>query len=239
MTGRLRHRSNDRPRRLLRASPVVLSLAACLACAPAPPDPVQVVERYFAWVGRDPVRVLPLLSDAYHRSHGLTVAKLENFSWGHRTYIDPERATGANPDLAAVDAERGIDGARFAWLMIQIAPNFQQLARQLEYQVVGSRVDGDRATVDVRIGRAIGFRQRFELSRDPDVGRWRIDGATQEGVVRSTSYLAFIAMPAEPMMRYVSNALGLDQGNRSYLRSRSRRRAIERARERARAGAGD
>jgi hypothetical protein len=164
----------------------LLLLALALACGRAPETPQGVVARYFACLGRDPVRSLELLSPAFHAAHGLRL--------------------GAGVDPAA--ARDPVAAARVAWLSVQRPAAFQQGALGLAAEIVDVREEDASAEVRARVlpVRGAAFVQRFELSRADD--RWRIDAVVQEQVGPQSRLAAFVAHPTEAGRRALAGALG-------------------------------
>lgn len=165
--------------RALRAAFAFVLLAACGA---PPSTPSDVVAAYFADLGRDPIRMLPLTTDAYHSAHGLWIV-----------------ASG----------EPRVDRNQVAWLAIQNRADFEQLARGLVATPRDASEQGDVASVAVRVAPAKGpaFVQRFQLVRAGPTAAWRIDAVEQSGVDRGNAMAAFVAHPTEIARRALEQAL--------------------------------
>jgi hypothetical protein len=164
----------------------LLGVALALACGRAPGTPQGAVERYFACLGRDPVRSLELLSPAFHEAHGLRL--------------------GAQVDAAAV--RDPVAAARVAWLSVQRPAAFQQGALGLGAEIVDVREEDGSAEVLTRVlpARGAAFAQRFRLSHAQ--GRWRIDAVAQEQVGPQSRLAAFVAHPTEAGRRALAEGLG-------------------------------
>jgi hypothetical protein len=164
----------------------LLGAALALACGGAPGSPRDTVSRYFACLGRDPVRSLELLSPAFHEAHGLRL--------------------GAEVDRAA--ARDPVAAARVAWLSVQRSAAFQQGALGLGAEIVDVREEDGSAEVRTRVlpARGAAFVQRFRLTREAD--RWRIDAVAQEQVGPQSRLAAFVAYPTEDGRRALAEALG-------------------------------
>jgi len=178
------------PRRWRRLAWLPLGVGLALACAARPDDPVAVVEAYFHSLGDDPVRSLPLLSETFHEQHGLypiTTAEATRRLRGQRPR-SPERPAGGG----------SLDAARVAWLMVQMKPEYRDIAASLRIQPERPRIDDDRARVRVRVdpGNAPVFLQTFALSRNGPDGRWQIDRVRQTGVRPKSRLAAAAAWPS-------------------------------------------
>jgi hypothetical protein len=187
--------------RCLRA--LLLLATGALACGQAPDSPGETVKRYFACLGRDPVRSLELLSPAFHASHGLRL--------------------GAAVDQAA--ARDPLAAARVAWLSVQRAGAFQEGARHLAAEIVKVSEEAAAAEVVTRVlpARGTAFVQRFQLSR-PD-GRWRVDAVAQEQVGPQSRLAAFVAHPTETGRRELAEVLASGAQRRAQRAGGERRRA--------------
>jgi hypothetical protein len=193
--------ARPRARVLLRGA--LLLYAACAAAltwwgwwrpgpppaAPPPParaaagTPEAVVEAYFRALGRDPLRTLPLLTEAAHRRHGLRLA-------------DTAAAEEPVGDTATVERHQ------VAWLSLQKRASFRALATRLAVTPGGPTVqEGDRVWVSVGVEApaAPSLVQRFALVRRDPGAPWRIDQVTQEGVVPANGAAAFAAWPHEAL----------------------------------------
>jgi len=170
----------------LRAVLVALVCATC-ACS-APPDFVAVTHEYLLCIGRDPMRTLPLLTDGFHRRHGLHVA----------TAAEARGQGGAGPgDLA-------LDRYQLGWLAVQSQPEMARVFGTTRRFMAGrSQADGDRAWVALPIAPLDGpaFEQRFTLVRAGPDAPWRIDAIEQSGVVAENAAAAFAAYPNEAARR--------------------------------------
>lgn len=168
----------------------LLAIGGCGAQAPAPDD---VVARYFAIIGRDPMRSLPLTTDAFHREHGL----------GLVTTGEP-RALRGGQQVAVTPTVR-VDRAQVAWLAIQNRAEFAQLARQLTLAPRDVQQTGDAATiaVDVTPPKGPAFVQTFHLVRSDADSAWRIDSVEQSGVTPENQVWAFVVHPTEAARRAI------------------------------------
>ena len=179
------------------AARLALGLAlAAAACAPER-SPVEVVEAYFRFLGRDPIRTLPLLTDAFHEQHGLhTVTGKE----AHGVRAEPGRA-----DRLAVDR------CELGWLRIQSRGAFRALRDRLIVTPIHDEVQGDRARVAVRVqvDQELPFEQSFSLVREAPGRPWRIESVAQNGVAPEAALAAFVAHPTE------SERQRLERGSRA------------------------
>jgi hypothetical protein len=164
--------------------------ALALACAAPARGPVDVVHAYFRALGADPMRTLPLLTDAFHRRHGLAVVTAAQA----RALRD---GTSGAPDAASEPAS--IDRFALAWLAVQSRAELIEIARRLETSVVAATQDGDIASVTVEVvpPRGARFEQRFDLVRAGTSEPWRIDAIGQKGVGGDNAAAAFVAYPSE------------------------------------------
>jgi len=184
-----------------RSCVAVLTLLA-LACGGAPDSPRGVVDAYFASLGRDPLRTLPLLSPAFHRQHDLHVV----------TTAEALRATsrrgtvGANPD--PLPPQLAPDRLQLAWLMLQVRPGFASELEAFAIEPRGEQTEGATVRVTVRVTPARGqaFDQIFSLTRD-NAGAWRIEGVEQRGVDPSNAIAAYVAHPTEAARKHLESSL--------------------------------
>ena len=203
--GPMRTRVSAAPALLLAAS----VFASPFGCARDRPDsPLLAVTMWFHLLGRDPGRLLPLLTDEFHARHGLTIPSLEGWSWG--SYKDLEPILRIDPALAPLDAVRGLDSAQEAFLLVQASQDFQSTARALVYEARDLREEGDHARVVALVKlkqptKAFqtprSFRQIFTLERD-DNG-WRIADIAQDRVDHRDAFVAFVAYPNEERRRWI------------------------------------
>lgn len=147
------------------------------ALAPAG-TPEAAVDVYLRSLGRDPLRTLPLLTDAAHRQHGLGLT-----------------ASGAGNDVRRVS----MDERRLAWLAAQTGGPVLALAGRLRSEPVAVALEGDRAEVAMRISAppAPAFEQRFYLQRADAAAPWTIDQVLQTGVVAANDKVATAAWPSQ------------------------------------------
>jgi len=164
-----------------------LALAATFACSEPPPTPADVALAYFRFLGRDPIRTLPLVTGAFHTQHGLHVVSAAEA----RSLGEPRPG-----ESAAASGEWSLDRLQLAWLEVQSRDGFRALRDHLEVALIDASERGERASVRVRVQprRGAAFEQRFELVRD---GTWRIDSALQSGVTPDNELAAFVAHPTE------------------------------------------
>jgi hypothetical protein len=178
---------------LRRARGAALALVALAACGAPPRDPAAVVSAYFAALGRDPMRSLPITTDAFHRAHGLGLVTTSQ-----------ARAWRGGAEVHSVEHER-VDRAQVAWLSIQGRGEFGRIARALSIHVGDVREAGDAAEVAVTVTPAQGrpFQQTFHLARADARAPWRIDAIEQSGVVPESAGAAFVAYPNEAARRAI------------------------------------
>lgn len=157
-----------------RALLAALAIVAITACGASPRTPSEVVAAYFEGLGRDPIRTLPLTTDAFHRQHGLRLA-----------------TAAAAPDR--------VDREQVAWLAVLSRPELTRLAREMTTRVVDAGESGDTAwaLVHVESRAAPAFEQRFDLVRESAASAWRIDAALQLNVAEAALSVAFAAHPTE------------------------------------------
>jgi hypothetical protein len=176
-----------------------LGLAAALACgAAAVAPPTEVVDRYFRFLARDPIRTLPLLTPGFHERHGLHVVTSAEARWELR---------GGRP--APESAPFALDRYQLAWLTVQSREAFAALREELAWTLLDEGSKDDRAWVRVRVQAKNGppFEQRFSLVRSEPGGLWRIDAVEQIGVGRRNRGAAFVAWPSEAARRQIEEAL--------------------------------
>lgn len=165
--------------------------------------PARAVADYFASLGRDPMRTLPLTSPTFHQRHELRVVTTAEA----REWLEQQRQTGPRsgavleqPTAAPSRADFSLDRARLGWLTIQQREQFRATAARLG---VGEWEEGPADSahgsrwVRVRVQAPGGeaFEQVFELSSDG--GRWRIDAVEQTGLTEHNALAAFVAAPSE------------------------------------------
>jgi len=165
---------------------LALGLALCAAGCARPASPTEVVAAYFAALGRDPIRTLPLLTPAFHEQHGL-----------HAVTSAEARAGGSGeaPRAGAL----AVDRFELGWLAVQSREGFRALRGLLAVTPVRDEITGDRAgvTVLVQAGAGPAFEQRFALAREAPGASWRIDSIEQSGVAPGAELAAFVAHPTE------------------------------------------
>jgi len=173
---------------VIRAALAALALAAMLACSGAPRTPADVALAYFRFLGRDPIRTLPLVTGAFHGQHGL-----------HVVSASEARALREMPrpgESAAAAGDWSLDRLQLAWLEVQSRDGFRAVRDGFEVTLLDASERGERASVRVRVQprRGAAFEQRFELVRD---GTWRIDSVEESGVAPDNELAAFVAHPTE------------------------------------------
>lgn len=183
-----------------------LALTLALGCRSAEPaPPAAVVDRYFRFLARDPIRTLPLLTPAFHEQHGLhVVTTAEARRW------QEELRSGAAPAPPPAAEERfAVDRLQLAWLAVQAREPFRALRDRLAWSRLGEGLEGDRAWVRVRVqaGDEPPFEQRFALVRTGPGAAWRIDAVEQGGVARGNRAAAFVAHPSEATRRELEREL--------------------------------
>jgi len=186
-----------RVRRLAPSPFLALLLAVVAIGCGTPREPSEIVQTYFRALGRDPARSLPLLSPAFHRHHGLRMARFEGWLWGWGPASAEAPGAGARAAGPAT-----VEGAAFAWLYVQTHPSFPKLAATLRWSELDSTASELRAQVRVRVqGRGgASFVQRFELARRTPVSSWQIDRIDQIDVPPAARTLAFVAFPHDAQL---------------------------------------
>jgi hypothetical protein len=169
--------------------------ALAIGCGSPLATPSDVVRGYFDALARDPIRTLPLLTDAFHRRHALRVV----------TSADAE-GRPSEPTATAL----AIDRHQLGWLAVQSRPELARLLAGEATQIDDDRERGDIASIAVRVAprEAPPFEQRFALVRSGPLGSWRIDAIEQSGVVPENEAAAFATYPNEAARR----ALAARQG---------------------------
>jgi len=191
-----------------RAGLVAFAVLALAACGGQPRTPGDVVALYFASLGRDPMRSLPITTEAFHRAHGLgPVTTAEARAW----------RGGAQIEIAAPER---VDRAQLAWLAIQNRGEFARVASELVATPKDVQEAGEVATVTVTVarGRAEPFQQSFRLIREAPASGWRIDAITQSGVGPDNEVAAFVAHPTEPVRRAIAERVRPPAQPRTKLR---------------------
>ena len=190
----------------------LLALAACGGQSRTPGD---VVALYFASLGRDPMRSLPITTEAFHRAHGLgPVTTSEARAWRGGAQI----AKPSGPDRIA--APERVDRAQLAWLAIQNRGEFARVASELVATPKDVQDAGAIATVTVTVarGQAEPFLQSFRLIREAPASGWRIDAIAQSGVGPGNEVAAFVAHPTEPVRRAIAERVRPPAQPRTELR---------------------
>ena len=172
---------------LIRVALSLAARAAALACAEAPRTATEVALDYFRFLGRDPIRTLPLLTPTFHEQHGLHVVSAGEA----RASQMPER-----PAPSPEPVDWSLDRRELGWLEVQSRDGFRTLRDRFQVTLVDSSEGEGRASVAVRVqpGRGPSFEQRFALVKD---GVWRIDSVEQSGVAPENAFAAFVAHPTE------------------------------------------
>jgi hypothetical protein len=175
----------------------VLAIVA-IACAPAPGTPREIVDAYFASMGRDPLRTLPLVTPAFHAQHGVGVV----------TNAEAVRAYREGDTTPVPAGPVAIDHLELGWLMIQVRPAFARRLAALERTLLAEETSSDTARVAVRLAPREGapFEQEFTLVRNA-TGTWQIDAIAQRGVDATNGFEAFIAHPTDAARRRLEAAL--------------------------------
>ena len=182
-----------------------LLVLAAIGCNTKMRTPTETVNLYFHTLGRDPGRALSLLADDFHTRHGLAIANLEGWGWDSYEKFAPIKNETIDPNLAPLDAERGLDSAQTAWLLIQADPTFQATAANLEVGIEQERVEARTARVvtSVKLRPSVLFRygrpftQIFYLTRSDENAPWQISRIEQQQVAAGDTYAAFAANPTE------------------------------------------
>jgi hypothetical protein len=178
--------------------------AAVLACARPPADPTSVVERYFAYRSRDPLRLLLLLTPEFHRAHALTLDAWLRGPQGAALLASRSRAA---PEPSPWTLWR----AEASWLDAQEALHVHEAASRLRVTLEASETNGERARVRSRVIGASGlpFTQVFQLVRSPETGDWRIDAIEQQGLAAANLFDAYAAYPCHATLDrlYASGSL--------------------------------
>jgi len=171
----------------MRAAIAAITLLAIGGCGAQTSAPGDVVARYFAIIGRDPMRSLPLTTDAFHREHGLGLVTTSD-----------ARAWLSGEQIAVAPSVR-VDRAQVAWLAIQNRTEFAQFASQLALAPRDAEQTGDAATivVDVTPPKGPAFVQTFHLVRRNADSAWRIESVEQSGVTPENQIWAFVVHPTE------------------------------------------
>ncbi len=198
-------------RRTRASAALVLVLGALAAgCGGAPEEPRRTVERYFASLGRDPIRSVPLMSDTFMERHGMHMTERDlAFAWLKKNRMN---APGTGPTLSQEgEAPYTVHDARMAWLALQRRQIFQTVAAGLLVEYLGVAQDGDRAIVTTRVygEKSPPFVERLTLSRVSPSAPWRIDDIEQDGVVEANEMTAFVANPCEALRRQLWARVGL------------------------------
>lgn len=181
-----------------RAGGALLALLL-VGCVPAPEaaSPAAVVDAYFRFLGRDPMRTLPLLADAFHRRHGLGV-------------VTAGGAAAAAPAPPPAPAAVSLDRLQLGWLAVQGRDAFRALRDTLAIGPLEVAQAGDRAevTVEVAPANAPPFVQRFELRPEGAARGWRIAAIEQSDVAAASLPAAFVAYPNEATRRRLAGGAG-------------------------------
>lgn len=193
-----------KPRRIALAATVML---LCAGCAEEPSTPQATVGQYLKYLGRDPMRVLPLLSDDFHRAHGMLFANTARLPHG--------MAKDARIETAVEDSDYDVERHRLGWLMApaHVDPIRAMMPRLRELQLawLSSEQQADRAQVALRswVEGDEPVDVVFRLRREDASSPWRIDGVdkapSSSAYVRFSQYLLapdlagvrFIAQQAE------------------------------------------
>jgi hypothetical protein len=173
---------------------VRVAIAGALSCGSPAADPADTVERYFDLLARDPVRTLPLLTDDFHRRHGLGVVTADEAR---------RLARGERGGAAAAPAGAPADRYQMGWLAIQSREPYRVLRDRLAVTREAVEAGARAAVVTVRVepDAAPAFVQRFELVRAGPADRWRIDAVMQLEVAPPSQPAAFVAWPNEAARR--------------------------------------
>ena len=169
------------------------ALCALLAigCGAPAASPRDIASEYLRCLGRDPIRTLPLLTEGFHRRHGLHIATAAQA----RAVAERRAAPEASADLS-------VDRRQLAWLVVQLRPDLVSRRAALGVAIAEDEASGGTARVTLRVTPpdAPSFEQRFALVRD-DGAHWRIDAIEQSGVVAANAPYALATWPNEAARR--------------------------------------
>lgn len=169
--------------------------------------PGEVVQRYFASLGRDPIRAASLVTGSFQIRHGLRHATgAQVRSWTRRL----RDGTSASPAAPSGQAARTRAEGEILWLATQIKEGYAERAARLIVTPLSSREGSAEAEIAVRIASpgAPAFVQRFFLVRASN-GGWQIDRIDQEGVMDASLADAFVASPTDATRRRLAAVLGV------------------------------
>ncbi len=185
----------------MRAGLAAIALLALVACGAQPRTPDAVVSAYFATLGRDPIRSLPLTTEAFHRAHGLSIVTTSEA----RAWRGGAELAAKPSDPHGIAAPERIDRAQVAWLAIQNRADFARVASGLVATQKDVQESDEVATVTVAVthAQAAPFLQIFRLLRESPDSSWRIDAIDQSGVGPDNDVAAFVAHPTEQARRAI------------------------------------
>jgi hypothetical protein len=221
----------------VRLGALALAGLLALACWRPPATPTDAVRAYFHALGEDPIRTLPLLTDDFHRHHGLRFEEAADSPFESAEAIAALRSMAGDE---AEDPDYALTRARLGWVTAIAKSAFIERVPRFDIRYLSEEIsaDGTRAVVRVEV-------REFEnppvtlvyrLARDQERGGWLLDGIRIRGIVdHGTRLTAFLAAPDITGLRYVHRWL---RGAGEQLRERRREGGRPGSgRERAREGA--
>ena len=179
-----------------------VALTLLVACGGAPPGPQETVALYLARKGLDLMRVLPMLTDDFHRAHGMVFANTAQLPFGIVLDPDPEPIPD-DPDYAA---ERG----RLGWLTAPSLTDevYRMFPKRKQLQLIwrGSGEEGHRAWVrlQARVPDEAPVDFVFRLRRRQASEPWRIDAVEMaSGSSPSAQFIRFLISPNLDCLRFI------------------------------------
>jgi hypothetical protein len=177
-----------------RRTALVLVLAI-LGCGAPDHEPAETVRRYLDAMANDPIRTLTLVTDRFHRAHGLRFEAVRDQAF------TAERSPAKRFDDETLELER----ARFGWLTILTKRFFAIQSERFSHTVAAEEIDGDRARVAVQVvgDSRPALEIRFQLVRERSGAPWRIDGVELPEIEQDDLGAAFLVAPNASLHRRI------------------------------------
>jgi len=199
----------------------VLVLCLVAACGEEPRTPQDTVALYLTRMGRDPMRVLPMLTDDFHRAHRMVFENTAELPWVVELKATPEAMRG--------DSDYQVERGRLGWL---IAPSLVERVSwlfpkldSLQLRWSGSDEEGDfaRVRLEAFIPGEASADFVFTLRRRDADAPWRIDSARMvPGPPADARFACFLVAPDLDCVRFVRQGDPLRDGSSAEAASKPR-----------------
>jgi hypothetical protein len=194
----------------------VIAPVLLVGCGKSLPTPQETVGLYLKNnMGKDPMRVLPLLTDDFHRHHQMVFANIAD--------LPDDTVFDASRKLLEEDPEYAAESGRMGWLMapalIGMAHHLFPGLKEIELYWLGSEVLDDGAAVGLRalVAEDTPVDFTFRLKRRAETEPWRID--VVETVSDSSTHarlISYLITPNIETVKFIRNEMA---DRNSHVRS--------------------